>query len=208
MEYITGFGAVGVIAFLGAVSPGPDFVVVTKNTLLGSRAAGIWTALGVGTGILVHVAYSIVGIGLLVSQSPVLFDAVKLAGAAYLAYLGWQLLRAVPAAGAAECGAPGTVPLAAAFRNGFFTNALNPKATLFFLCVFTQVTAPTTPLWIRIAYGLEIAVIVGLWFVAVAWVLSIPGIHDRFARIQNGTAKVMGVVLIAFGLRLAWTHFN
>lgn len=64
MGYGAEFLTVGTIAFLGAVSPGPDFVVVTKNTLLGSRAAGVWTALGVGTGILVHVAYSIFGIGL------------------------------------------------------------------------------------------------------------------------------------------------
>ena len=77
MEFLTLFIAVGIISLLAAMSPGPDFAVVTKNSLFGSRITGLYTAIGVGLGIFLHVTYSLVGIGVVISQSIVLFSVIK-----------------------------------------------------------------------------------------------------------------------------------
>src|SRR3954463_9342933 len=93
MTLLLSFITFGAIALLAAISPGPDFLVVTKNSINHSRRIGIMTALGVGSAILVHVAYTIVGVGLIISQSILLFSAIKLLGAMYLCYLGVTMLR-------------------------------------------------------------------------------------------------------------------
>lgn len=88
--------AVITITVLAVISPGPDFAMVTRNSLLLSRRAGVLTALGIGLGVLIHVTYTLVGVGLLIQQSLWLFNAIKLAGAAYLVYLGVKMLRTRP----------------------------------------------------------------------------------------------------------------
>lgn len=93
MEFLLPFVTIGIISLLAAMSPGPDFAVVTKNSLFGSRTTGLYTAVGVGLGIFLHVGYSLVGIGLVISQSIFIFSIIKYVGAAYLLYLGYQLLK-------------------------------------------------------------------------------------------------------------------
>ena len=83
MEYLAVFGTIAVISLLAAMSPGPDFIVVTKNSLSGSRGVGLCTALGVGLGILSHVTYSLIGIGFIISQSIILFAIIGVAIAYY-----------------------------------------------------------------------------------------------------------------------------
>src|SRR3989344_3197595 len=156
------FIAIGIISLLAAMSPGPDFVVVTKNSLLGSRRTGLFTAVGVGFGILLHVAYSLLGIGFVISQSILLFSIIKYIGALYLLYLGYKLLRAKKTV-SSEIGVNDSkvaISALGALREGFLTNALNPKATLFFLSIFTQVIGPETPLLLQATLGAEVAVIV------------------------------------------------
>lgn len=76
-----------IIHILGLVSPGPDFVIAVKHSLQYSRATGLWTALGIGLGIIVHVSYCFLGIAFIVSQSILLFNIIKLCGAGYLIFL-------------------------------------------------------------------------------------------------------------------------
>ena len=124
------------IAHLFAVaSPGPDFAVVTRQCITAGTKAGIWTSLGVGFGILLHVTYCIFGVALLISQSSFLFNAMKYLAGAYLIYLGAQSVRAF-----IESAKPSYVEhvtsehsVRKAFMLGFLTNGLNPKATLFSL---------------------------------------------------------------------------
>jgi threonine/homoserine/homoserine lactone efflux protein len=92
MEFMT----VALVHLLAVASPGPDFAVVVRESVTQGRRVGSWTALGVGCGIFVHVAYSLLGIGLIVSQSIVLFNLFKWLAAGYLLYLGWRALRARP----------------------------------------------------------------------------------------------------------------
>jgi len=137
MELLLSFATVGIVSLLAAMTPGPDFAVVTKNSLLGSRKAGLFTAIGVGLGIFLHVAYSLVGIGFIISQSIIIFSIIKYIGAVYLFYLGCKLLKAKRDSDTQiEQVQKTAISPFKALREGFLTNALNPKATLFFLSVF------------------------------------------------------------------------
>ena len=85
--------AVVAITLFAVISPGPDFAMVSRNSLLLSRRSGVLTALGIGAGVCVHVTYTLLGVGLLIQQSLWLFNLIKLAGAAYLAWIGWSLMQ-------------------------------------------------------------------------------------------------------------------
>ena len=95
--YWAEFLTVALIHLLAVASPGPDFAVVVRESVTHGRRAGTWTAFGVGTAIFLHVGYSLLGIGLIVSQSIMLFNVLKWAAAAYLVYIGFKALRARPA---------------------------------------------------------------------------------------------------------------
>ena len=208
--YWTEFLTVALIHLLAVASPGPDFAVVVRESVTHGRRAGMFTAFGVGTAIFVHVGYSLLGIGIIVSQSIVLFNALKWLAAAYLLYIGIKALRAKPADPAAlAANLPvGERTARGAFTAGFVTNGLNPKATLFFLSLFTVVINPHTPLSIQAGYGVYLAVATGLWFCMVAMLFSHQRVRTGFARMGHWFDRTMGAVLVALGVKLAFTEMN
>jgi len=208
--YWAEFLTVALIHLLAVASPGPDFAVVVRESVAHGRRAGTYTAMGVGTAIFLHVGYSLLGIGLIVSQSIVLFNALKWAAAAYLLYIGFKALRAKPASAsdAPVNVAAGERTARGAFTSGFITNGLNPKATLFFLSLFTVVINPHTPLWVQAGYGVYLAVATGLWFCLVARLFSQERVRAGFARMGHWFDRAMGGVLVALGLKLAFTEVH
>ncbi|WP_166363938.1 LysE family translocator [Pseudomonas akapageensis] len=208
--YWTEFLTVALIHLLAVASPGPDFAVVVRESVTHGRRAGTWTAFGVGTAIFLHVGYSLLGIGLIVSQSIVLFNALKWLAAAYLVYIGIKALRSGPATPAAEDAAAPVVERTprGAFVAGFMTNGLNPKATLFFLSLFTVVINPHTPLAIQAGYGVYLAVATGLWFCLVAMLFSQQRVRAGFARMGHWFDRTMGAVLVALGIKIAFTEMH
>ncbi len=208
--YWTEFLTVALIHLLAVASPGPDFAVVVRESVTHGRKAGTWTAMGVGTAIFLHVGYSLLGIGLIVSQSIVLFNALKWAAAAYLLFIGIKALRAKPASAS---DAPVDLPVGertarGAFTSGFVTNGLNPKATLFFLSLFTVVINPNTPLLVQAGYGVYLALATGLWFCLVARLFSQERVRASFARMGHWFDRAMGAVLVALGIKLAFTSIH
>ncbi|WP_426140954.1 LysE family translocator [Pseudomonas sp. DWP3-1-2] len=208
--YWAEFLTVALIHLLAVASPGPDFAVVVRESVTHGRKAGTYTAMGVGTAIFLHVGYSLLGIGLIVSQSIVLFNALKWAAAAYLLYIGFKALRARPASAsdAPVKLAQGERTARGAFASGFVTNGLNPKATLFFLSLFTVVINPHTPLGVQAGYGVYLAVATGLWFCMVARLFSQERVRAGFARMGHWFDRAMGGVLVALGVKLAFTEIH
>ena len=191
--------AVITITLLAVISPGPDFAMVTRNSLLLSRRAGVGTALGIALGVLVHVTYTLVGVGLLIQQSMVLFQVLKLVGAAYLIYLGMKMLRTRASTPQTDHAAA-ALSDAAALRTGFLTNVLNPKTTVFIVSLFMQVVQPDTPLAVQIGYGAFIALTHAAWFSLVALCFSSTPLRRLMIDRQRLVDRVIGMALLGLGM--------
>lgn len=201
------FLTIATIHFLAVVSPGPDFAMITRNSLVYSRRAGVYTSIGLALGIATHVTYCLLGIAVLISQSILLFNVVKYVGAAYLIYVGIRSLRAKPEAAqsqvVAEKEEEKTLSRWAAVRIGYLTNVLNPKATLLFLAIFTQVIDPATPKYFQAIYGAEMVVATFVWFAVVSIFFSNSLIKVRIMKVKHHIERVTGAVLIALGIKVA-----
>ncbi|WNI33419.1 LysE family translocator [Streptomyces sp. ITFR-6] len=205
-------------AFLGVAAvmvalPGADFTVVVRNALA-SRSAGVATALGVAGGLLVHTALAVAGLAAVLVAVPVLFRTVQLLGGAYVLYLGISALRAARRgtgqAGAAEAaagrgdGQHATNGTRRALRQGFLTNALNPKAPVLFLSLLPQFVPPgAAPLPRTLLLAAIVVLLALIWFPAVALLVDRLGRwlrRPRTARaIEGGSGAaltVLGAVLV------------
>lgn len=203
MIYLNEFLAVATIHILAVMSPGPDFAVVTKNSLIYSRKSGVLSALGIALGILVHITYSVIGVSLILSKTPVLLTIIKYVGATYLVYLGYlSLTDKYHAAKNAKLDKSHDISPAAAIKMGFITNVTNPNATLFFLSIYTTLIHAETPIFIRTLYGLEMSLATFAWFAIVALAFSLPIIKNKIAGAQFYIEKIMGVILILFALKI------
>ena len=206
IEYLSQFVTIVIVHLLAVASPGPDFAVVVKQSVTHGKITALWTSLGVGTGIFLHVLYSLLGIGVVVSQSVVAFNIMKYLGAAYLVYLGLKAIRTKPSASPLFSSQVKDAPSAGrAYWTGFLTNVLNPKATLFFLSLFTVVIAPNTPLIIQAFYGVYMAFATALWFAGVSLVFGSSRVRTLFGKVGHWFERFMGGALLLLGLKLAIT---
>jgi RhtB (resistance to homoserine/threonine) family protein len=204
-DYWLEFSKVALAHLLAVASPGPDFAIVLKQSLTHGRRTAIWTSIGVGVAILLHVTYSLLGLGLLIRSSVLWFNIVKYAGAAYIAWLGVQSVRAKPRTAAEIAGsATAATPTPhGAFATGFLTNALNPKVTLFFLSLFVLIVSPSTPKLIQAGYGLWLSLATMAWFSLVSVVFTREDVRSRFLRYGHWIDRALGVVFLIFALSLA-----
>lgn len=208
MPMITQLFTIGLLVLLSAMLPGPDFAIVTKNTILHSRRAGIFTSIGISSACLIHITYCMLGLAIVISESLWLFNIIKYIGAAYLIYLGITSLISKEVAHNPTA-AQKTVQKArltdfAAFRQGFLCNLLNPKATLFFLALFTVIIKPGTFGSWGIIIPIELFIIITLWFFCLTILLSHPRVLRILTRIEKYIAKILGVFLVGFGVALAF----
>jgi len=207
VNYLPELLSVSIIAIFMAISPGADFVVITRNSMFHGRQSGLYSALGIGLAIWIHVAYSIAGLAIIISKSIVLFSLIKYLGAAYLIYIGYKTFMAKGKLNDEQVN-ENQLSSFGALKLGFITNALNPKTTLFFLSLFTQVVNPSTPIWIQLLYGLIICLAHIIWFSFVSIFFSHPALVSKFNTHKQKIEKVVGTVLIGFGVKVAATTFN
>jgi len=204
-----------VVTGLAALSPGPNFAIVVKNSLVHSRRAGVWTAVGVTGGNLPHVIFGLVGVTVIVSQSILLFTTLKWLGAAYLIYLGVRgLLAKRQDAGDVDIHlgplgvARDDMAATRAFWSSCLISALNPKVALFFLVLFTQVVRTGTPDGLQALFGLASLAVTFGFHALLALFASHQGVRARFQASLHWVERVTGVVLIALGVRLALSRSN
>lgn len=211
MDFLLELLAIVFIVFLAAASPGPDFVISVRNSVLHSRKAGIMTAFGIGAGNLIHVTYCIMGIAALIASSVTLFNIIKYVGAAYLIYIGYKALRSKGydnervIADNEKASEDKRVDIGAfkAFKNGLWTNLLNPKATMFWFALFTQIIEPGTLLIEKAIMGSVSCFVVTIWFCGVAVILNQRTIRRAFMSMAAWIDRVCGTALIALGIKLA-----
>lgn len=208
--YWAEFLTIAIAHLLAVASPGPDFAIVLRQSLAHGRRTAVLTSIGIGSGISLHVAYSLLGIGLLLKGSAVAFTVLQYAGAGYLTWLGLQALRSRPRAAPgladpAEVHPPGD---RSAFVTGFLTNALNPKATLFFIALFPIAVSPTTPKLVQAGYGLWIILTTMGWFTMVSLLFTRRAARERFLRHGHWIDRALGVVFLAFAASLLFANLR
>lgn len=193
-----------IVTVLAVISPGADFAMVTRNALVTSRRSGVLTATGISVGVLVHVTYAMLGIGFLISQSILAFNILKIVGAAYLLWLGINMILTKKVSSTETVEAK-TISDLASLKMGFLTNVLNPKTTLFVISVYAQLIQPEADLSEKIGYGLFMSATHLVWFVCVAMFFSTSSVRSRLLAIRHWIDRFFGIALSALGLSLAFS---
>jgi threonine/homoserine/homoserine lactone efflux protein len=187
------------------VTPGQDTALTIRNTLLGGRRGGVWTAAGVVTGQLAWATATSAGLAAVLLASQPVFTALKLAGAAYLIWLGAAALVSAFRGGRSG---PETVRLSlrgrTAYRQGVLSNLGNPKMAVFFTSLLPQfVSADSASFWTLFPLGVAFALMTLIWLSAYALAVARAHAFLLRTRVRRALEAVTGAVLVSLGLRLA-----
>jgi threonine/homoserine/homoserine lactone efflux protein len=197
MELAAFFG----ISALVIVTPGQDTALTIRNSLMGGRRAGVFTAIGVSAGQAVWAFATSIGIAALIVAFEPAFVALKLAGAAFLIYLGAHALVSALRGRHAEQRSPGgSLASPAALRQGVISNLGNPKMAVFFTSLLPQFGSSFSAL---LALGLVFCTLTFVWLTAYAFAVAKAGDVLRRPAVRRVFDAVLGAVLVALGLRLA-----
>lgn len=195
------------VCLMGAMFPGASLAVVLRQTLNNSPLHGVVTSISHALGVGVYALLSVLGLGLLLHQSPVLMKVLSYGGALYLLWIGIQGIFAKPngSTGHAELQTKQTASLWDAARDGFMIALLNPKIGLYFLALFSQFIHAGMGIDAKAIFVLTIIFVDGLWYVLVSLVLSQGPVLAWLKRNQLWVERALGVVLIVIALRIFLT---
>ncbi|WGV98405.1 LysE family translocator [Vibrio sp. YMD68] len=192
------------ICLLGAMSPGPSLAMVAKHSLAGGRANGFAAAWAHAFGIGIYAFITLIGLAVVLQQSPLLFKTISYAGAAYLVYLGVNALRSK--GGVAEKLESGeAVSLWQSAKEGFLISLLSPKIALFFIALFSQFIAIGSDVLSKSLIILTPLVVDGLWYTLITFMLSSPLLLERIRTKAVLIDRLSGIVLILLALRVIVT---
>ncbi|NMP27713.1 LysE family translocator [Rahnella sp. SAP-1] len=195
---------IATIATLGMISPGPDFFLVIKNAARYPRLAAMMTSLGVVCGVITHMSYCVAGLAVVITTTPWLFSLLKYVGAAYLIWVGIQALFShTNSKMNLDNLTQQPVKLHKAFVQGYLCNLLNPKATLFFLAMFTQVLQVDSSLGEKFWYASIIVCLSMIWWPLLVILIQSGPVRRGLAKAQKLIDKLLGGVLIALGIKVA-----
>jgi len=194
------------------MTPGPDTALTLRNTFAGGRRAGVFTALGVAAGQALWTVAASAGVVALLAMSATAFGVIRLAGAAYLTFIGVRALLAA-ARGATDLAAndphtaPRALPPGASFRQGLISNLVNPKMAVFFTSLLPQFTGrDDTRFAALLLLGAVFCTMTFAWLALVAATIARAGIALGRSGVRRTLEGAMGAVLVAFGVRLALDH--
>lgn len=206
------FLQVFLIALLAGMSPGPDFFIVMKNSLGYGKKIGIASAMGVGSALLIHASYTILGLALILQKYTYIFKGIQILGALYLAYLGIQAIISTFSVKEVNFEYSENVcdskTFLQGFKNGFVCNILNPKSVLFFLSIFSQFINSSTPRWMEWLYGFEVALVVGGWFVILSIMISTKFFSRIYTKCRKWLDRFFGGLLLYFAYKICNSVLN
>jgi threonine/homoserine/homoserine lactone efflux protein len=185
------------------MTPGPDFAATVQAAVGGSRRNGLAVGAGVTVGMTAWASASLFGLHAVLLTFEGLVTAVRLAGAAYLIYLGIRLLWAAWRGDVADAQAVAPRSVSAAFRRGLFTNLANPKALALFGSLFAVLVPSNAPPGFSLGFLVAVVLTTAGWYALVAAVMSTALVGRGYRRVQRGMSAVTGVVFVAVGARLA-----
>ena len=201
MSVVLMLAGVWAVNLLGAMTPGPAFVMITRISAGQSRPAALAAAAGAALGVLVWATAATLGIQVLLARAMAVYVGLQIAGALYLLWLGVKAWRHAGQGGLPR-GQARTMRPRDAFRTGLLTNLSNPKVMVFFGSIFVALFPSGTPLWVRLAALGIVAVNEPLWYGSVALVFSSAPVQAAYRRAQRWNDRAAGTVMLAFGLHL------
>ena len=200
-----------VTALMFAMLPGPDFALIVRTALIYGKRHALFSSLGIAAGFSVHTTLGVLGLSAIIAHSPLLFNLITWAGAAYLAWLGIQALRARPGkpdknASSEEQGRIGTekpsFSPAKAFRQGFLTN---PKVILYFLTFFPQFVVHDAEMSVTaqlFVLGVSCCLVTGGWFIFLSLMLSRVRRYFESETFRRWLERITGVIFLGFSVKL------
>ena len=206
MDLLHGIVLITLIHLLAAASPGPDFVLVTQQTLARGKKSGLLCSLGIALGLSIHIIYSSFGLAAIIANSTIGLWIIKILGGTYLLYLGYKGLRSKPQN--TEETKSRTVSQGAWIKTigmGFWCNVLNPKAPIYFVALFTVVLSSDMPLYQLAIYGIWIMLVQFFWFSLVVMFLSQPSINAQFKKLGHWIDRIFGGAMVLLGLKVLST---
>ena len=190
------------------ILPGPDTAMATKNTLIAGKIGGVKTVFGTCVALLIHTLAAVIGLSALIVKSALLFSIFKYVGAVYLIYIGIKALLAVRNT---EDLNTNDVPInndnkhTSCFRQGFLTNLLNPKIAVFFLTFLPQFLNPNHNTFIQLlVMGLTYLILTVIWFAFYIFLIDKISAFMKKPKTQRYIQGITGIVLIGFGIKLAF----
>ena len=196
------FLTVALLHLFAVVSPGPDFVLVSRQSFRYGRTIAIWSSVGIAIGILFHVALSLTGLSLLLQNQPYLFWYLKLAAALYIGYLGLASLILTSPINLQDNSTDEDGRYLKSISTGFLTNALNPKAFIFFITVFTLVINKDTGIVIKSLLGIYMSIATFTWFTFISILLTNQKATERFEKSIPWLEKITGLFLLILAIKI------
>jgi RhtB (resistance to homoserine/threonine) family protein len=193
MEFLT----IAILHFFAVSSPGPDYIIVTRQSIRSGRAAALFTSLGIAFGILIHCFAAMTGLTYIISSNPFIFLCLKIISACYLAYLGFISIFNSDIKEDNHIESPvSTLDYLYSFRMGFITNVLNPKAILFFITVFSIVLDSSTSLISLSLYGAYMSLATFVWFAFISYLFTNQEIVKKYGQFSSKFEKILGCILL------------
>ena len=199
--------AFAIVALAMTMAPGADTMLVVRNSLRGGRRDGYFTVAGICSGLYIHALLSALGISVILMHSASAFAIMKIAGAAYLVWLGFNSMRS--AARGAQAQATAAVAMTRVtpvrcYREGLLTNVLNPKVIVFYLALLPQFIGPSDPVLLKSLLLTVIHFIEGiLWLGFVAYIVDRSRQFFMKQNMRRWLDAICGTLLIGLGVRLA-----
>lgn len=193
---------VAITHLLALMSPGPDLVLVIRNTLSRSKVDGYFTALGFALGVACHLSLGLLGLKILINDFPLMLTVLRIGGALYLAYLGYRSWMAGQFSITTD-NQISDANLLLSLREGLVTNLLNTKAMLFFIGLILNVLTPDVAIELRVTAVLLMVTLTALWFSLVARFLSITLVRQKFLRWQKALERTLALLLWLLAFKLS-----
>ena len=199
------FISIATIHLFAVMSPGPDFIIIVRQSISRGRRSALMTSLGIGIGILMHIILCVFGLGMTIKESDLLFKIIQIIGSLYLAYLGITSIKSRNSSTKSKYNDEFNFNAFESFKLGFLTNVLNPKATLFFLSLYVLIISNNTPFQLQILFGLWMSFVTALWFAFLSLILTNESILAKVEFMSTKIQRLTGVILIIFAIKLLFS---